>query len=239
MHFGKRLLCQQTDFDGADEFLLVTRRNLFRRDRIHPLQDAMQMPRLMRRDAGPQPFTQFFRTQRHIGKPFEQRAQVKPRAHGENRQPFSLAKIFEHCNGPLAITPRSGLFPRIQHIDQMMRHALPLFGRGLRRTNIKPAIKLRGIAGNDLAAQLPRKPHRQRRFSRSGWSRNGNQRRFGQRIHLGKSIGHARTIGTASTISASGTLPITWCRESFMGCLIGSVAAGCNNTCTAIRCKVP
>ena len=111
MHLRERLLRQQTHFDGADQFLLVAWRNLFRRSRIHPLQNAMQMPRRMRRDAGPQPLAQLFRPQRHIGQPFEQRAQIKPRAHGKNRQPLSCAKIFEHGNGPLAITSRGGLLP--------------------------------------------------------------------------------------------------------------------------------
>src|SRR6202795_2834165 len=98
----------------------------------------------------------------------------------------------------------------------MMRHATPLFDCGLRSADIKPAIKLRGIASDHFAAKLLREPDRQRRFSRSGWPNDRNQRRLGVCIHLGNSSGHARLSSTASTISASSTLPITWCRESFM-----------------------
>src|SRR5882757_629515 len=139
----------------------------------------MQMPRRMRGNAGPQPFAQLFRPQRHVGESFKQRSQVKARTNGENRQPLSRAEIFEHGNGPLAIISRSRRFPRLQHINQMMRHSLPLFSRGLRRADIKPTIKLSGIASHHFAAKLSSEPNSKRRFYRSGWSNDANERRLG------------------------------------------------------------
>src|SRR6202047_5051636 len=137
------------------------------------------MPRRMRRDAGPQPLAQLFRAQRNIRETLEQGTQVKPRANSEYRQPLPRAKIIQHGNGPLAIIPGGCWFARIQHINQMMRYALPLFECGLRRADIKPAIELRGIASHHFASKLLGEPNRKRRFSRSGWPNDGNEWRIG------------------------------------------------------------
>ena len=53
MHFGERALCEQTDFDCADQFLFVARRDLAGGFRIQALQYAMQVAGRMALDARP------------------------------------------------------------------------------------------------------------------------------------------------------------------------------------------
>src|SRR6266436_3241025 len=60
MDFRYRLARQNANFDGADEFLFVRRRDFQGRFRVEPLEDAMQMAGRMLFDAGAEALAQFF-----------------------------------------------------------------------------------------------------------------------------------------------------------------------------------
>ena len=58
-----------------------------------------------------------------------------------------------------------------------MRDALTLLNGRLGRANVKTAIDMGRIAGQDFAAELPGKPNAQRSLSRSGRPHDGDQRK--------------------------------------------------------------
>src|SRR6266478_10014232 len=95
MDFRYRLARQNANFDGADEFLFVRRRDFQGRFRVEPLEDAMQMAGRMLFDAGAEALAQFFRPLRNVCKTFEERTQIQSCADGKYRQEIGRASCRE------------------------------------------------------------------------------------------------------------------------------------------------
>ncbi len=76
VHFRERFLREKTNFDGANEFLLIGRRDLAGGFWVQARQHPMQMARRMFRGASAQPFAQILGPVRNIRQTFEECSQV-------------------------------------------------------------------------------------------------------------------------------------------------------------------
>src|SRR5260370_15072278 len=121
MDFRYRLARQNANFDGADEFLFVRRRDFVGRLRVKPLEDAMQMAGRMLFDTGTEALAQFFRALRNVCKTFEERGQIQSCADGKYRQVSAFAQVFQNLQGELACASRSGIVPWPQNAHQLVR----------------------------------------------------------------------------------------------------------------------
>ena len=97
-----------------------------------------------------------FRALRQISEPFEQRPQIKAGADGEDGQPRTRLEVGKNSQGALAIAAGGSSIGRIQNVEQMVWHVLALGPRWLGSAKVKAPVELRGIAGNDFAAELLR-----------------------------------------------------------------------------------
>ena len=70
---------------------------------------------------------QFFRARRSVGESLQQRAQVKSRPDGKDREPRTLAQVFENGDGSKTIFSRRERKCRVHQIEQVMRNAFALF----------------------------------------------------------------------------------------------------------------
>src|SRR6266851_3590919 len=209
MDFRYRLARQNANFDGADEFLFVRRRDFLGRFRVKPLEDAMQMAGRMLFDAGAEALAQLFRPLRNVRKTFEERTQIQSCADGKYRRVFAFAQVFQNLQGELAVASRGGIVPWPKNVDQMMRNATAFVEAGLCRANIKAAIELRRIARHHFSAEPLREAHTERRLSRCRRTNNGNER---QELFISahrKRRCRARTKRKMSTKSARRRLPKT------------------------------
>src|SRR5260370_15374944 len=176
MDFRYRLARQNANFDGADEFLFVRRRDFLGRFRVKPLEDTMQMAGRMLFGTGTEALAQFFRALRNVCTTFEERAQIQSCADGKYRQVSAFAQVFQNLQGELPVASSRGIVPWPKNVDQMMRNATAFGEAGLCRANIKAAIELRRIARYNLPAEPLRECHAQRRLSRSRRTNNGTER---------------------------------------------------------------
>ena len=106
MDFGERAPGEQADFDGANQLGAIARPDARGGLGIQTPQHAMQVLQAVRVGARFQARAQFFRARRGIGQSFQQRAQIKPRADGKNREPRALAQVFQNGDGSQTIFPR-------------------------------------------------------------------------------------------------------------------------------------
>src|SRR5712671_6529213 len=207
MDFRYRLARQNANFDGADEFLFVHRRDFQARFRVEPLEHAMQMPGRMLFVSRAYALAQFFRALRIVRKTFEERVQIQSCAYGKYRQVSAFAQVFQNLQGELAVASSGGIVPWPKNVDQMVRNAAAFGEAGLGRANIKAAIELRRIARYNFPAEPLRECHAERRLSRSRRTNNGNERQglfvFAHR----KRRCRARTRRKMSTKSARRRLP--------------------------------
>ena len=93
MDFAHRFSGEQAQFDGADYFLRVRRRDARRGFGIETREHAMKMLRTVLFGRLPQARANFFGALRRLGQAFEQRAQIQPGPSGENRQNLARAQI--------------------------------------------------------------------------------------------------------------------------------------------------
>src|SRR6267143_5292944 len=126
----------------------------------------MQMAGRMLLEAGAKPLAQFFRALRNVRKAIEQRAPIQSRADGEYLQAFAFAQVFQNLQSQLAVAPRSCIVSWPQNIDQVMRNAAAFGQAGFSSANVKAAIELRRIAGDNFPGEPLRELHAERRFSR-------------------------------------------------------------------------
>ena len=113
---------------------------------------------------GPEPCPQRLLPPRPRKQPFRQRPQIKPRSARHDRHLPTPRNLAEGRPRPPAVITRGKRLIRFRHIDQMMRHARPLFFGGLRRAQFHAAIHGHRIAAHDLAAKPLRQPKRKRRL---------------------------------------------------------------------------
>src|SRR5215467_6604108 len=191
MHFAQRFAGEQANLNGPDEFLLVRRGDLRRRLRIEAGKHFVQVTRAVFLGRCAESLANFFRALRQIGQTFNQCPKIEPGADGEDgqaRTPFDVGKSRQ---GLLAIAAGGRSFSRIKNVEQMVWYVLALRRRWLRRSDIKAAIKLRGIAGNDFAAELLREKNSERGLAGRSRPENDDQQR--ERRH-GNRICHAAGI---------------------------------------------
>src|SRR3981081_2113931 len=150
MCFRNRFAGQKANFDDADEFLCVTRRDFPGCLRVEALQDTMQMAGRMFLDARAQALAPFLRAMRTVRATLKQRAPIQSRADGEYRQAFAFAQVFQNLQSQLAVAPRSCIVFWPKNIDQVMRNAAAFGQAGFSSTNVKAAIELRRIAGDNF-----------------------------------------------------------------------------------------
>src|SRR5450631_4893053 len=103
----------------------------------------MKVARRMIGDAGPQSLAQFFRSLRNIGQAFQERAQIKTRAHRKHRNAASTPQVIEYRDGHLPVSAGSRVFGRSKNIDQVVRNSVALGEARLRRADIEAFVELR------------------------------------------------------------------------------------------------
>ena len=154
VNFRERAPRKQANFDRANHLGAVAGTDAQCRFRIEPPQDAVQILQAVRVGSGFEARAQFLRARRGVGQAFEQSAQIQPGPDRQDGEPRALAQIFQDGNRPRAIFARREWEARVHQVQQVMRNAAAFLECGLGRANIKPAIDLRGIAGQDIAASI-------------------------------------------------------------------------------------
>ena len=149
------------------------------RRRINSRQHPMQPCNPMLLHTPPQPRPQILLPRRPREQPLRQRPQIEPSPSSHNRQFASPRNLPQRSTRlPTIFTGREHLV-RINHIDQMMHHSRPFFGRRFRRPQIHPAIHRHRIAADNLAAKALRQRQRQRRLPAPRRPQQQNNERIG------------------------------------------------------------
>src|SRR5439155_27184820 len=196
----------------------------------------MQMAGRVLFNARAQPLAQFLRALRNVRETLEQRAQVQSRAGGEYWQALPLPQAVQHRQRRLAISARGRFFLRAKNIHEVMRDAAAFGRSGFCSANIKPAIELRRIAGQNFPAEPLRESHPERRLSRCRRTNNNNERQKRFVFAHRKRRGRARTKRKMSMKSARRRMPRTCWRVSFTDKRLRS--ANYTGNKTSSRCKV-
>src|ERR1700733_801654 len=177
MNFAGGLPGHDTHFDGSDYFLGVGDGDPGSGFGVETRQDSMEMGSAVSFCTGSQAVADFFGTFRSVGEPFQQGAQVKTGAGGDDRKFFSEAQIVQDAKGAAAIFPGGENFFGIEQVDQMVGDAL-LFGwRNLSGADVEVTVDLRGITNQNFAVQLFGQLDAQRGFTGGGGTENYDQRR--------------------------------------------------------------
>src|SRR4030095_11978708 len=106
-----------------------------------------------------------------------------------------------------------GRFAGIENVEQVMRDLLPLAKGWLGRADVKSAIELRGIAGDNFAAELLRQQNDKRARTRGGGSDDHCERR--KRRHRNR-ICQARATKITRDNPSRRMLPRTCWRVGFI-----------------------
>src|SRR5580693_4500587 len=91
---------------------------------------------------GSQAVADFFGTFWSVGEPFQQGAQVKTGAGGDDRKFFSEAQIVQDAEGAAAIFPGGENFFGIEQVDQMVGDALLLGWQNFSGADIEVTVDL-------------------------------------------------------------------------------------------------
>ena len=130
---------------------------------------------------------QGFVAPRPFGQAFEQRAQVETGAADDDRQRAARSDFPERAPGPHGVIPGRRHFLRVENIKEMVGHQPALSRRRFRGAEVKPAVKLQGIAIDDLPVQAQGQFECQCALARSGGTGHDDERRVclsGQRHAL-------------------------------------------------------
>ena len=232
-NFGERLPCQHAHFDRTDYFLRVARGDAHARRGIEARENFVQMRGAARFHDCPKASAQFFRARRSVVEPFEQRAQVKSRSGGDDRQFAAAAQIFEREECVAAIVACGENFVRLDDINEVMWDFFPLALRNLRSPNIEVPVNLRRIADENFAAQSFREFDAQRGFAGGSRAEDDDQaREFGRfrcrRVHVHRDK-YQRRSRTINATAASSSAPVTCVRLRFTeGLMSHSKSWACN-----------
>src|ERR1700722_13300343 len=177
MDFGGGLPGPDTHFDGSDYFLGVGDGDPGSGFGVETRQDAMKMGGAVNFCTGSQAVADFFGTFWSVGEPFQQGAQVKTGAGGDDRKFFSEAQIVQDAEGAAAIFPGGENFFGIEQVDQMVGDALLLGWQNFSGADIEVTVDLSGITNQDFAVQFFGDLDAQRGFAGGGGTENYDQRR--------------------------------------------------------------
>ena len=143
VHIVDRFACQQANFERANDFLSISRRNAGCRLPIEAGEQAMKVLRATNLNAFTQSCTQFFGSRWRIGKAFQQRAQIEAGACGQDRQLAAVPEIFEHGQCVPPVIAGGENLRWLDEIDQMVRNSVLLGGRNFRRADVEVTVDLR------------------------------------------------------------------------------------------------
>jgi soluble P-type ATPase len=104
-----------------------------------------------------------------------QSLEIKPRAAADDRNGSSGKDLRDRLSCHLAVLSGGKADAGIDDVDQMVRDPLPLLCRGLGSPDVKTAVDLHRIAGDDLAAEAMCKSKGEVAFARGGRSDNGDR----------------------------------------------------------------
>jgi len=172
MNFADRFPCENAHFNRANNFLSVARRDPIGGFAIQSVEEPMQMLGAARLNFCAKPFTEFFGSGGRIGESFQQSAEIKARARGEDGKFAAPSDIFEGIECVAAIFSGSENFLGFYQVNEVMRNSALIGGRNFSGPDIKMAVNLRGIADKNFAAELLGKFDSQRRFSGSSRPEN-------------------------------------------------------------------
>ena len=157
MHVSQRLACQQTYFQGPHQLLAIVWGDAPGGRRIKPPQHCVQVSIPTARATCVESPTQLLGTSWSFGQPFKQCAQVEAGANGEDWQRAPLPQGREQFESAAAVFTGGKWFRRglgaINQIHHMVNDAAPFLHRGFGRSDVKTAVDLRRIAGDDFAPE--------------------------------------------------------------------------------------
>ena len=113
------------------------------------------------------------------GKPFQQRAQVEPRASHHYRQAAAPGDFGNDFAGFAGIFTGRVTFLRHKHVEQMMGHAMPVAGRSFRGPDVEAPIQLEGIAVDNFAAKVLCQTQRESTLAGARGSNDGREKHLG------------------------------------------------------------
>ena len=122
-----------------------------------PVGLLLQRPTLRR--VGPRPLEQ----------PPEQRLEVE-RGPADEQDATLAARLDpgDRRQGPAPVVGDAGRLPRVEHVDQVMRHP-PALGQGrLGRADVHPPVERHRVERDDLGPEPPRQRHADRRLAQGG-----------------------------------------------------------------------
>ena len=134
---GERLSRQQAYFHRAYQFLLIRRRNLFRRGRIQPPQHSVQMSWRVLRRARPQFLATLPSAAAPPPSPSSKARKYNPVPTVKIGKLSAARKLLQHFNRALPISPAvaSSMHPAHPSSDAERRHALPTAGFAVPMSN--------------------------------------------------------------------------------------------------------
>ena len=90
---------------------------------------------------------------RRFAQPFQEGFEIKAGAAAQDRNTTPPPDVRASLARQSGESPRIERLAHLDHINQMMRHALPFVRRWFGGADVESAIDLHGIDGNDLAVE--------------------------------------------------------------------------------------
>lgn len=167
----------ERDLNSADHLGKIVGVDGTRRRRIETRENAMQ-PRRMFLRANSKLRTQSFIALWRGREAFEQRAQIKSGATGNDRQFATLRDSRDGLASQPRIVSRCARPVWREDVQQMMRHERPFFVRRLRGADLHAAVDRDRVARDNLGGKVFRKSNCERRLAACRRSGDNNQRRI-------------------------------------------------------------
>ena len=151
----QRLPGQEPHLEGAIHPLPVRGVEAPGGRRVHARQRRMALGDRNRIDARASPVAfRFTRPLLHAVERSRERCQVQPRSAAHDRHPAARADRGDRLPGLGGEIRRGVPLSHVDHVEQMVGHALPLLGGRFRGADLEPAIHLSRVRDHDLAVQL-------------------------------------------------------------------------------------
>ena len=184
-NFGNGFSGEDAHFDRADYLLRVAWGDAGGGFGIEAREDFVQVQCAALLCAAPQTLAQFFRARGGVGEAFEERAEVKSCAGGEDGQFGAAAEIVEREECVAAVVARGENFVGLDEVDEVMRDAVPIAPRDLCGADVEVAIDLRRIADEDFAVEAAGEFDGERGFAGGGGAEDDDEARWrGGGVHL-------------------------------------------------------
>jgi hypothetical protein len=121
---------------------------------------------------------------RQMGEAVQQGSKVESGSSDDHRQTAASGNFANRISGDPSVLTSRVTVRRVQHVQQMVTYSAALRRRSFGGADVEAAIKLEGIAIDDLARKFLANAQRKRTFSGTRRAGDDNERVLGGGIHL-------------------------------------------------------